>query len=103
MIPAERSRQQEHLYPASMNMVRFYSANLSANYFVYPFSLASLAILSIAARPIAPFQDLCLDNPSSCFSNRKMENGTMNIPQAPDLRLQFMVACRQEAKKADAT
>ena len=103
MIPAERRRRQEHLNLATTNMVKFCLAKLLANYFVYLFSLASLAILSIAALPIAPFQDLCLDNLSSCSSNRKMETGTMNSPQAPDLRPQFMVACQQEAKKVDAT
>ena len=102
MIPAERRRQEEHLYLATTNMARFSLAKLLANYFVYLFSLASLAILSIAALPIAPFQDLCLDNLSRCSSSQKMEIGMMNLPQALDHRLQFMVACQQEAKKVDA-
>ena len=45
MIPAERRRQQEHLNLATTNMVKFCLAKLLADYSVYLFSLASLAIL----------------------------------------------------------
>ena len=45
-----------------MNMASFFLAKPLADYFEYPFSLVSLAILSIADLPTAPFQDLCLGN-----------------------------------------